>query len=278
MSQAGLLPLLTSFYKDNRIYSINFGCENRDEHCLKAAKRIKGFCPTNFVEAKASYVGSKYEQRIGGCRLLFLSLDPGEAEHRQPEERTPEAVRSQTEDSQVPLQAKWVHWYWTTMLALQILKEFSPELRQVAEQLGGCKGVASVAESLLRAVTPFFAHVNVVKCSLGLPGNAQAPSEMYKRSRGYLKPELPLLEPDVVITQGKDAAAAFVLAVPETHPFSEYNDRIKTASLGDHEVLWIKMHHPRNGCFFTEAGPDWKDYVLAVQSFMARRELPGSDI
>jgi hypothetical protein len=268
------LSQLTSLYKRESIYSLEFNCPKLTD-CLAAARRVKEFKDDNFVQAKSSYVGSEYENRLCACRLLFLSLDPGIAELPHPLQRTPEAVRSQTEGARTGLKAKWVHWYWTHMLALQILKAFNLQLQQVSERLGGCIGVSVMVEQLLQDVTPFFAHANVVKCALGLPRNAQAPAEMYECCRDYLRDELPLLQPDVVITQGKDAADAFVRTVLEPRPFFKYNERLKTVMLGGHEVLWIKTYHPRNGRFFTEGGPCWRDYCQAARDFMDRKRSPG---
>ena len=268
MSETGLLPQLTTFYKAQGIYSLDFKCPCLNEHCLRAAKGIGAFRPENFVEAKATFVGSKYEDRSAGCRLLFLSLDPGEADFREPSARTPEAVRHRTEGYKGPLPAKWAHWYWTHMLALQILKQFNPDLHQVGERLGGCKGVSTVAATLLFEVTPYFAHANAVKCSLGLPGNSQAPDEMYEVCSKYLTGELPLLCPDVIVTQGVKAAEALLNLASNVHPCSREIERSNVATISGHDVLWIRTSHPRNGNFFKEGGDCWKEFAKAVATFM----------
>ena len=77
-----MLERLTAFYESHGISSVDFRCPWR------------AACSANsphFTEAKASFVGPRYEAQTLP-RLLFLSLDSGSGDP-DPVQRTAEAVR-----------------------------------------------------------------------------------------------------------------------------------------------------------------------------------------
>lgn len=276
-----MIDALVECYRAWKIYPHSFDCprfSDSSSSCLETAKRIPTFTMEKFTQAKASYVGSGYQAHLGGCRLLFLSLDPGNGElddrgqliRLNPEERTPAGVREQTmaglEESGV--KGEWTHWYWTHMLALQILSKFHTDLKEIRCGLRDWKGVSKQARGKLRAVTPLIAHVNVTKCSIGQ--TAQAPQGLYLNCRAILSAELPILKPDVIVTQGKKAAEAlgWMLHTPCPGPGRWTQIKLGSETAGSDDVLWIQTTHPRHPRFFTEGGPGWKHYVDVVSDFM----------
>lgn len=253
-----------------------------------------------FTEASSAYVGTGYQKNESRCRLLFLSLDPGSGDdvkdipptfpvlrraQDDPCKRTPEAMQKRVVDElwqDLKLGPEqfhfhlgprgWVHWCGTHLLAAYILhKAAGPPLSGLCEEItrvlkGGGDPISKSKK--LAEVTPYFAHSNVVKCSISRLGNRQAPVKMYKNCAVYLKGELEILKPDIIVTQGVDAAKIL---------FDGCTDRVKESDLGDRRVLFFRTHHPAYGRFWTEGLIDdrrWGAYINAAADFMkSRRSL-----
>ena len=118
---------LQQHYEDEGISSIKFIC--------KHWKDCKG-CDNDrkVTEAKAALIGRNYQTK-NTLRLLFVSLDPREAEKSSPNpsQRTVQGVRESYEetpqwDSEKDLRK---HWYQTHNLAWFLLKSFSKEIVSV---------------------------------------------------------------------------------------------------------------------------------------------------
>ncbi len=321
-----MLAALTEFYRQMGIYSCEFHCKHFDS-CKKAAE--KAICREKqkweerrealrkaeeasddereklaeekktlsrhgrFTQVGSTYVGTEYDK--SGCRLLFLSLDPGSDDpsddalpdkfpglrdsQDDPCRRTPEGMREGVIKGLKPngVKRKWVHWYGTHYLAARILQKAA---NYPANETSGrvCKVLDGKAdrkekEKKLPCVTPYFAHANVVKCSIGRLGNLQAPDQMYENCHEYLKGELPLLRPDIIVTQGKKAAEALVKLYPPVRRVAGSNDRLQYLTLRESEdVLWIPTYHPRYGRFWTEGrskdGVRWGVYADDAEKFM----------
>ena len=161
---------LRDYYKHRGLLSTSFTC--RSKRACALAKTDGG--------PKSAFVGSYYG--LGLPRLLFISLDAGEA--KPCAERTPEAVRNELErvDTRELVQNR--HWYRTLELALAILRQFDSRL-------------------CLDTITPHFAHTNASKCCPREGGNASPVA--YLNCHRYLPGEIKVLNPDVVVTQGKEA-------------------------------------------------------------------------
>jgi hypothetical protein len=82
--------------------------------------------------------------------------------------------------------------------------------------------------------------------------------------------ELPILKPDIIVTQG-DAGEALKAFHPQ--PFDIYNHRLQRLVLDGNQpdVLGIQTIHPRNGIFHTEGGQKWQDFTNAARDFMAEK-------
>jgi len=324
-----MLEELMNFYIEMGIYSCEFHCKHFEEGpCKEAAKkaifrekkawedRTKALCDREtmpvtsdherekleeekkallrhgqFTQASSAYVGPEYEGNGSGCRLLFLSLDPGSEDssdntwprqfrglwdsrddpsRRTPRGRRAEIIKGLEKDG---VKREWVHWYGTHWLAARILQKAadgpaSDLFRGVCEVLDDRRANRTEKERKLREVTPYFAHANVVKCSIGRLGNAQAPPRMYKNCRAYLKGELPILKPDIIVAQGREAGE--VLKEFDPRDFDIFNHRLQYLILNGNQpdVLGIQTIHPRNGVSLTEGGPKWRDFTTAARDFM----------
>src|SRR6266478_6236362 len=106
-----MLEDLTNYYRKRGILSTEFRC------CCRDTCRLG--IPV-FTEARSAFVGTRYETRAIGLRLLFLGLDPGGGKDDWPadEQRTPEAIRLKIE-SDGPGDKQ--HWWGTLRFALRIL-------------------------------------------------------------------------------------------------------------------------------------------------------------
>lgn len=111
-----MLEKLAAFYDSHGISSIGFRCPSREACSAKAPQ---------FTEAKASFVGPRYEGRTLP-RLLFLSLDSGSG-RRDPHSRTVEAVRKRELARDVAALPRNRHWYRTHEMAFKLLRQFEPQ-------------------------------------------------------------------------------------------------------------------------------------------------------
>jgi len=216
-----MLERLEKFYKRNGILSTSFTCKHKDD--------CKGDCDT-FTGPKSAFVSSGYvENKLP--RLLFLSLDSGSGD---PDEnnRLPAAVRQQEEiDRDIRPLHKGKHWYRTHELAWYILKRFRPELK-IEEAKG------------------FFSHANSAKCCMNNKHKRKASGKLFENCRGYLKGELDILAPQLLVTQGHEAKQAIALLAEKT--IDEIDEFSSVIALSGNPVFWLHTYHPRNGRFNTQ--------------------------
>jgi len=132
-------------------------------------------------------------------------------------------------------------------------------------------GLRSSEDGRLCLVTPYFAHVNSAKCSHGLADNRSAPHRVFVNCRGYLKEELHLLNPDIVVTQGREAEAS-LRDCSKFGLFRDFGERVLLAT--EAHFLWVRTVHPRNGGFWKEAAECWGSYADAAKAFI-NMKYPG---
>ena len=248
-----MLKKLNEFYADQGILPEDFRCPSR---------QVCSADSPNFTQAKASHVGPRYEAREIP-RLLFLSLDSGSAE-KDPQERTAEAVRVWNLACDVHSLEKNRHWYRTHEMALELLRQFKPDLRVEDTRL-------------------YFAHVNSAKCCQNKPGRAQADRRLFDNCRRFIPGELRLLSPDIVVTQGDWAKTA----IQESFDVRRHDVRRLRArgyankalyetgclEVASDDVLWLHTYHPGNyGQFGPQRKRCWPLYAEAVGRFWRSRE------
>lgn len=251
-----MLERLTQFYESRRISSIGFDCPSRAACSARS--------PDSFTEAKASFVGPRYEE--GKLpRLLFLSLDSGSG-HPDPRQRTAEAVRKRELGCNVAKLPKNLHWYRTHEMARDLLRQFKPGLK--------------VADARL-----YFAHVNSAKCCLNRSGRKQAASTLFENCRRFVPGELIILKPDIVVTQGGWAKHAIlknfpveqnvprVVEAPKYKRGAHYEAGLIELEAGGKKVLWLQTYHPNNYGFFNpQRHHCWPLYAEEVGRFWRSRE------
>lgn len=277
-----MLDVLNNYYHKQGIHPMYFRCCSRE---------VCAYDVPVFTEAKSTFVGTRYEDGSGGCRLLFLGLDAGEGkEWPCREQRTPEAIRGKIE-SDPP--GENPHWWGTLRFALRILSRFDRGLGELWNELdlshGDCRkwGTTLLRQkktAFLKLVTPSFAHVNAARCSVNAEGNKQAKEVLYLNCHRYLCGEIQALAPDVIVTQGDRAKDGLLCCVQGIENGSKCQDECnqppckpcnkvcKVVRLGNRKVLWISTYHPAQqaGLFKKEGGPSWNCYAAAAVEFIKR--------
>jgi hypothetical protein len=258
---------LETYYVEHAISPANFRCSSRP-WCSAGSP--------DFAEAKATFVGPRYEEgRLP--RLLFLSLNPGRA-RRHWRHRTIGAVLRSELATDLATLPKNRHWYRTHQLAHALLRQFRPTL-------------------LLEEARLYFAHVNSAKCTPNKPGSANTDPRLFEKCRRFIPGELGILRPEIIVTQGNWAREA-ILGSPEVRehvvqrvdaPGYKHDAHYETALVkvepGTDPCLWLHTYHPREfGRFNPQRVHSWPRYAKKVGQFWRtqsprretsrRREVP----
>ncbi len=234
---------LTDYYHSNGISALGFNCPHFSS--------CSYYFPLTFTSAKESFVSSGYVSHKLP-RLVFISLDSGSAE-TDSNLKTLESVRLREEETENVLGLhKNKHWYRTHELAYTILRNFQSDLK-------------------LEETKHYFAHINSAKCCENKPGREQASQILFDNCRGFIPGELEILDPDIIITQGKWGKMAIdgvfpQLVSPDYIPESLSEVRIIT--INTHPVVWIETFHPRYTGFHTKNRPHYSHYEKIVREFI----------
>ncbi len=245
-----MLNRLKNFYEANGILSTSFTCKYKED--------CKGDCET-FTGPKSAFVSSGYaENKLP--RLLFLSLDSGGGSEDE-NNRLPAAVRLQEEiDRNVLSLHKGKHWYRTHELAWYVFKKFEPKLK-------------------IEEVNGFFAHANSAKCCMNNKHNSKANKKLFLNCRGYLKGELDILAPQLLVTQGEEAKQAISPLIEKT--IKQINEFSSVVILCNRPIFWLHTYHPRNGNFNkqrdfnkkTNVAMGWEFYSDKMYRFISGQKL-----
>lgn len=245
-----MLNKLQTYYENNGILATSFTCKHREE-CSKDSE--------NFTGPKSAFVSAGYESGLLP-RLLFLSLDSGSGD-KVDKNRLPYAVRYQEEAEDVMSLAKHKHWFRTHELAWYILKRFNPLLK-----LDEARG--------------YFAHANSAKCCMNKIQRKKADKVLFKNCQKYLKQELKILNPEIVVTQGNEAKSAIVeMFESRINKIDDYSSIIR---INDKEVFWLHTYHPNNWGMFnkhrkfnkeTSVAEGWEFYAEHIFEFIRTKNV-----
>lgn len=251
---ADLFARLHDYYDQNGIGAEGFDCHHLDE--------CRGTC-TTFSKAKEAYVGDRYGAD-GLPRLVFLSLDSGDGGgqwHSSAEEaaraRTLEAVQAHENGLDIVAYAKSHpgyqihHWYQTHELALALL--------------GKLRGALEIG-----SIHRYFAHTNSAKCCLNNPKRSEADARLFRNCRGFIPRELEILEPDILVTQGRWAKVAvskgFPGALAQVSRAGGVAVNYRKVTLPDREIIWFHSYHPRFGGYWRQKRRDWPLWTGVVRA------------
>jgi len=239
---------LQNYYKKNGILSTEFVCPSKAQ-CQSDCEEFTG--------PKSAFVSTGYEKNILP-RLLFLSLDSGSGD-KNDENRLPLSVRKQEEiDRDVLSLHKHKHWYRTHELAWYIFKMFDENIK-------------------LQEAKRHFAHANSAKCCMNKAQRKKANSILFKNCKMYLKGELEILAPEILITQGNEAKAA-ILSLRDKM-IERIDEFASIIMLNGSLVFWLHTYHPNNwGAFNKQRNFDkekniasgWDKYSNLMYKFIQR--------
>ena len=236
---------LVKYYQAHQIDPDHFDC--------KYFCDCKGSC-ADFTEARMPGVGVGY-----GCegmpRVLVVSLDPGD-ERRESSER---GVCIMQPTDNVYQWHKNRHWYLTHELVWRMLGPLRPGLE-------------------LHQVPALFAHTNSAKCCMNKKENRQADSRLFINCRGYMKGEMVVLDPDVVISQGDLARKAVrsAVTVKEERRCDGAGHKCWWACVtmpSGRTGLWFHTYHPnqRSGLYGKNREGYYECYSGVIESTFAGR-------
>ena len=258
-----MLKKLENYYRHIGILSTEFSCEHLRE-CRGDSQ--------NFTEAKSAFIGEKYGE-LNFPRLLFISSDPGgakiptkdggEIDFMLPENRTPESVRRLViERVRRGIKSPSQRAKSTNELARFILREFNSDVDEMDEE----------------KLTQHFAHANSVKCCQNKKNHKQADGVLFRNCRGYLRGEIEMLAPDILITHGKKAESGVQFAF-RNESQKEIAQNAFEYEMQNGKFFWLQTPHPasygrpkflaqKNG---KDGGPGWAGYVKLIREFMKRK-------
>ena len=249
-----VMKQLTEYYLKQGIHPNEFRCQHQD-FCKQFAYQGQ------MIEAKMSLVGSLFGVRYP--KIVVVSLDPPDQGDKflLPERRTTEYIAKFTETENYTVNRPNPHWAMTQIIVCDILRYYGYPSKS---------GAAEVKESYsgrhIDNVTPYFAHVNVAKCSMRDPNKRQAAREVHNTcSQAYLAQELAILQPDILISQGKttnDILGLLLIGKPVMKANLPVTYQI---NLVGKPVLWMPMRHPTQQ--LANIRRDWVVYELAIKDW-----------
>jgi len=243
-----MIQELEKYYSKNGILSTSFTCSYK-ELCQDDCSEFTG--------PKSAFVSSGYEASTLP-RLLFLSLDSGSGD-KNDENRLPLSVRHQEEiDRDVLSLHKHKHWYRTHELAWYIFKHFKSDLK-------------------IEEAKKYFAHANSAKCCMNKAQRKKANAILFKNCRRYLRGELHILSPNILITQGNEAKEAICSLRDK---ITEHIDNfVSIIELNGKQIFWLHTYHPNNwGAFNKQRNFDknnnvalgWVKYSGLIHNFICK--------
>lgn len=243
---------LAEYYMRKGIHPGKFDCQHKS-FCRKYAYK------DNMTETKMSMVGSMYD--ISYPKLCVVSLDPPSGAtgvFAEPYKRTTEYM-AEHEDRDYTIDRTGPHWAMTLIIIKDILCQFGYK-----SQNGSAVVEESYAGRPIENVEPYFAHVNIAKCSMNNPGNKKANRAVHERcSSSYLFEELEVLNPDILLSQGKATNEIMgVLLIDRPFLTTELPAAFDT-TVNKHSVLWLPMCHPSRQ--IPKLRKDWTFYFQAIQ-------------
>ena len=278
----GIAPVSRSSDLDEMFCA--FCCENeKKEACKKACLEAyeKNFSTTEgFLfepRVEGVTVSQEYQDRkYHGApipRIVVLSLSapqPNPGQYLSCPQRKKKQDNKTAENPKTYLDPD-KHWSRTLVTVRSILHPFiaSKNLKPVEYWEDG------------KEIVKLFVHVRTAKCCSNADGGRMEPSKVYANCGGYLRKELNILKPDVIVTQGNYAHRE-----AERHAFNAI-EQVKGLNLerpiahivnlkeSNRRVYWLQMTFPAKQWMWRwdkEAGPAIESEKNVVDARRAKRE------
>lgn len=262
-----MIEKLRKYYDENGIYPLNFRCRYLQSCIVGAIDKQK------FTKGHGTYIGREYEKGEVP-KLLFLSLDSGSAE-LDPNERTIEVLNKKLD--WLPGKGdKPKHWYRTHQFAWHVFNEID-KVFSFGLDIGKVDGnfdFNPIEE--IHKIKSYFAHANSAKCCMNNERRSQAGSILFENCREYILGELAILDPDILVTQGKYARMVAekinrkkVLQKENLSGASAKEDDYHVIQLANGKpLLWIHHYHPNNYGTFWKNRNKYELYAKKAASFI----------
>ncbi len=246
-----MLKKLENYYRQEGILSTEFNCKHLQE--------CRGACG-DFTEAKSAYAGKYYGK--DAPRLLFISSDPGSSktkgssvDYSVPGNRTPEAVQAgvitRGEETMNGKIKKSLRFEGTNDLAFCILRAFNSNITQ-------------------KAVLQYYAHINAAKCCMNKEGRKEADRILFKNCRGYLRGEIEIFSPQILVSHGGKARRGVKYALRGENITCKQNDFYICNLQNGNSFCWLQTPHPSSfgRAKFLQQKNDWDGYVEMMRQFI----------
>lgn len=252
-----MLNELRGYYDRTGIAAEGFSCEH-ERSCRSVCR--------DMLTPREAFVGSQYEAGLLP-RLLFVSLDaandhPG----REASKRTLAFMRYWEENGlaspagcQPENLHKGRHWYETHLLAYEMLTPIARDWLGHSLPFG--------------TIHRYFAHTNSAKCKDAARNTSQGHNRLFENCRGFVREDVELLEPDIVITQGKWGRLAidqsFAAVGPDIRHPNHAQYCFQFIEVGKRSVLKISTFHQSNrrGEFHREKANAYEWYCTVAREF-----------
>jgi len=188
MNSESMLARLDRYYHEQSISANDFKCKHLHA-CRSVCK------PGEMVSLPEAYVGPQYEAKTLP-RLLFVSSDTNAASWRKEYFTGWGSLMDIREDKlqhhkRAPANR---HWGQTLNLAGALLAPFA--LKCLSKGIDQDK------------IVEYIAHANSTRCKDSSIKKGEGKEKMYLNCRGYIKDEVVVMQPDIIVTQGVRARGA----------------------------------------------------------------------
>lgn len=259
-----LLKKLENYYRNNGILSTEFDCEHSGK-CRRGmrltpenAQKHEDVLDT-FTTAKSAFVGEHYGKTVP--RLLFVSSDPGSAisknspanySYSSAKSRLPEGVRRINMERMERIKCKpetpKIRLKETNNLAFYILRAFNSEITE-------------------GNVMKYYAHTNAAKCCINKDGRGQADKILFDNCQKYLRGEIKLFAPDILVSHGEKAKRGLDYALRGENIADNFYIHNLQNELS---FCWFHTPHPSRGgrVEFLKQKTEWDGYVKLIKDFI----------
>lgn len=146
------------------------------------------------------------------------------------------------------------HWYRTQQFAWHVFNEFNNTFKNNLD-------IGNVDENYdfkplteIHKIKPFYAATNSAKCCMNNERRSQADKILFENCREYLLSELSILNPDILVTQGKYARMVAekiqIIKILHKENISEASikeDDFHVVQMNNGKIfVWIHHYHPNN--------------------------------
>ena len=127
-------------------------------------------------------------------------------------------------------------------------------------------------------LTKYFAHANSAKCCMNNPQRKKASAVLFRNCQRYLRGELAILKPDIIVTQGNEAKSAICTMKDQT--VQSLDEFASVISFIGKKTFWLHTYHPANWSAFnkqrnqnkaTREAEGWLKYAKHISDFVTEQ-------